>query len=78
MTQTKNHDDPTIRDLRALVSDTVRERGVENAARAAKCSPRTISRVLRGENVTIRTVARIMKAHGVTLRLSAESREKPQ
>jgi DNA-binding phage protein len=45
------------------------------AAEIAQCSPQTLRKVLRRENVMVSTVSRIMRAHGYRLRVSAEREE---
>ena len=74
---TANHDDPTIRDMRAALSEIVRGATHEEVAATAECSPNTIGRGLRGDNITIKSLSRIARAGGYIARIVLQRQETP-
>jgi len=66
------HDDPAVAELGKAIRLIIDGQSMESAALTADCSPRTIWRIMHGENATIATASRIARAHGFALRISVE------
>jgi len=64
----------TMRQLRRAVMDAIGSTPLEHAARVAECSPTTLHRIARGENVQVRTVARICARLGSPLEIRITAR----
>jgi DNA-binding phage protein len=72
---TTHQDDQAMQEMRAAVKQAIGKIPMRIAAEIAQCSPQTLRKVLRRENVMVSTVSRIMRAHGYRLRVSAEREE---
>lgn len=56
--------DETMRQLRSAVREAIHTMSVKQAAARSGCSPETLARILRGNNVSVLTAARICEGLG--------------
>lgn len=67
---TIQHDDPTVREVSALVTNAMEGWKQEVAAKVSGCAAGTIRRAMRGDNVTVQSLSRMAKGLGYRVQIS--------